>query len=251
MKAIITGLNGTVAPIFEKRILKENWEVIPWNREIVNPENKDDVKNFILNSSADWLFHFALGSPEWCGEMASICFEKGIDFFYASSVSVFSGKQNKPITKSDIPDASDDYGKYKIECEQIVRQKNPNSLIARLGWQIGSSPGSNNMTDYLHKKNREDGKVFASVNWYPACSFLDDTAEALFNLAFNKEKGIFHLDGNSKLNFYEISVNLNSLFNLNLKIEPSTAPIYDNRMFDKSIKVKNITERFTNPLLQN
>ncbi len=72
-------------------------------------------------------------------------------------------------------------------------------MVARLGWQIGEQPGSNNMIDFLTNAMKKDGVVKASRKWKPATS-LSDTAEALAWLldeaGAGRFRGVAMVDGN-------------------------------------------------------
>lgn len=80
---------------------------------------------------------------------------------------VFTDDAVGPFTPESVPDAREGYGFEKYTAEQQIRQANPDAVIARLGWQIGAAPGSNNMIDFLAKQD----VVRASEKWFPACSF--------------------------------------------------------------------------------
>ena len=175
--------------------------------------------------------------------MAQVCAAHQIKFLFTSSVSVFSHQQHGPFGVDVQPAATDDYGAYKIECEQRVRQANPQALIARLAWQIGTAPGSNNMIDFLHRTMQVSGKIEASTNWYPACAFLEDTADAVYRLIDTYEPGTYHLDGNPGLTFHQIVTGLNRLHGEQWSVVPTTAPVQNNRMLDDRITIKPITAR--------
>lgn len=244
MKALITGLNGTVAPALAQHLSAGGHSIIPWDRSAVAIDNPDAISNFIRQTRPGWFFHIATGSPTWAELAARVCAEEGIKFLFSSSVSVFSASQSGPFTVDIPPEPGDDYGRYKLECEQRVRAAHPGALVARLGWQIGTAPGGNQMVDFLDRAFRERGCIEASIYWYPACSFLPDTARSLAELMQTYPPGLYHLDGNPGLNFHEIATNLNRLQNDRWIVNPSTAPVLNNRMVDPRVQVSPITRRF-------
>ncbi len=142
-----------------------------------------------------------------------------------------------------LPEPDDDYGRYKLACEQRVQAAHPEALIVRLGWQIGEVPGANHMVDYLDRMFRAQGHIEASVHWYPACSFLADTAPSLIRTMQTCPPGIYHLDGNPGLNFYDIAVGLNHLQGGRWVVNPSERPIQNNQMVDPRVQVSPITRR--------
>lgn len=244
MKAIITGVNGTVAPVLAKSLMAAGHRVVPWNRAQVPTDNQKAINEFIVNEHPDWFFHLANGSPDWAESAAQACALNRIKFLFTSSVSVFSSAQRGPFTVNSLPQPDDSYGNYKLECEQRVIGSNPDALVVRLGWQIGEAPGANHMVDFLDRTFRSEGRITASVNWYQACSFLADTADSLRHIMDCHSAGIYHLDGNPGLNFYEIALGLNRLFGNPWTVETNDTPNLNNLLRDGRVPVSPITSRF-------
>jgi dTDP-4-dehydrorhamnose reductase len=245
MKAILTGMNGTVAPALARRLARSGCTVVAWNRTEVSPDDPSAVRDFILGTSPDLCFHLAMGSPTWAETIARVCGKRHIRFLFTSTVSVYAHTQRGPLTTDVMPEPNDDYGRYKLECEQRVHAANAESYIARLAWQIGSAPGSNNLVDYLDSTARARGRIEASTCWFPACAFLDDTADALATLVASHAPGLYHLDGNPGLSFFDIATNLNRLRGNLWNVVPALVPDRDNRMLDRNITVRSIAQHFT------
>ncbi len=244
MKALVTGMNGTVAPAVARALADCGHVVIPWDRSVVPIDNRKAVADFIDRAQADWFFHIATGSPDWAELVAQLCAERGVKLLFTSSVSVFSAAQSGPFTVDHPPTPADDYGRYKFECEQRVRAASPAALVVRLGWQIGTTPGGNHMLDYLERSFQATGWIDASIHWYQACSFLADTAQSLVDIMQRLPAGLYHVDGNPGLNFYEIVVGLNRLHGNRWVVNPSTMPVQNNRLVDLHIQVQPITRWF-------
>jgi dTDP-4-dehydrorhamnose reductase len=244
LKAIITGIHGTVAPVLARTLAAAGHKIIPWDRSQVATDNRQAVSDFIDSEHPDWFFHLATGSPDWAESMAQVCARQQVKFLFTSSVSVFSAGQRGPFTVDSLPQPDDDYGKYKLECEKRVRAAHPEALVTRLGWQIGITPGANHMVDYLERTFRTEGQLAASTNWYQACAFLEDTADSLQYLMEKLPAGLYHLDGNPGLNFYQIVLGLNRLLANPWIVTPSDTPVQNNLLLDKHLQVSPITRRF-------
>ena len=241
-KAIVTGMNGTVAPVLARVLQKNNVQVVPWDRKNISPDDLEAVANFIRAEKPDALFHLAGGNPAWAEKMAEVCFQERIKFLFTSTVSVFADGVREPLEVDAVPDATDDYGRYKIECERRILSVNPDSVIARLGWQIGDEPGSNNMVDYMHKQVLEKGHIEASVNWFPSCSFLEDTAEALYALMRKEGRGIYHLNGNPGLSLFQIMSLLIKKQGRSWNVVCTEEPRRRNMMVDARIQIGKISD---------
>ncbi|MDO9630016.1 MAG: sugar nucleotide-binding protein [Acholeplasmataceae bacterium] len=243
MKAIFTGLNGTVAPEVAKLFKTKGVEVVQYDRNVIPVDNEFEIEGFLKLHKPNLFLHFATGTPEWAGILAKLAKKLGIRFVYISTVSVYSGKSKGPIILSTVPDAEDNYGKYKRTSEEIVLKHNPDSYILRLGWQIGVNPGSNHMIDYLYKEMDKNKVIKASSKWYPSCSFMEDTALGIFDAVSNHPSGTYLINSNDSFSFYQIVSYLAKLHPI-LKVEERNDFIQDIRMVDARIKITKLSERF-------
>lgn len=240
MKYLITGLNGTVGVALKRQLLAENHALFGWDRTAVPVNSARAAEHYLQHIQPDVFYHLAVASyptgianegwlvnVTWPTELARLCYQRNIRFVFTSSVMVFTDDALGPFTPASVPDAWEGYGYEKLTAEQQVREANPDAIIARLGWQIGDLPGSNNMIDFLAKQ----AVVRASEKWYPACSFLADTAVALQSLA-HATPDLYLLDSNGRWNFYQIATALNELHGNQWRIEKTADFVYDQRMRD-------------------
>ena len=237
---LITGLNGTVAPVVASGLRRKGHDVIGWDRSKVPESDFAASSEFMDDCQPQRIYHIGMGPPEWAALIAGWCRDNGSPFVFTSTASVFAGGAERPYTIDDQPDATDDYGRYKLDCERAILAANPHALIVRLGWQIGDAPGSNNMIDFF-KKSAADGVLELSTNWFPACSFLEDTADALLELEARGERGVFHLDGNPGLSIFEIGKSLSELHANRWQVQAASEPRYYNLMRDDRVPVAPIT----------
>ena len=243
MKALITGMNGTVAPALAQALAKADYSVVPWDRSAHPIDHPEAVRFFIRSEKPDLFCHAAMGAPEWAEGAARTCAEDRIPFLYISSVSVYAASQSGPFTIRDVPRPDDDYGRYKLDCERRVQAAHPAAHVVRIGWQIGAAPGGNQMVDFLDRAHRERGQIDASTRWFPGCSFLPDTAESLAQIS-KLPPGLYHLDGNPGLDFFEIATGLNRLLGNPWKVEPVAGLVQNHRMLDPRVPVASIARRF-------
>ncbi|HMP74219.1 MAG TPA: sugar nucleotide-binding protein [Kiritimatiellia bacterium] len=244
MKALVTGTHGTVGLVLADRLRDAGHHVLPWDRQQVSPEDPQAIQSFISRETPDAFFHLATGSLDWAETAARSCASLGIPFLYTSSVSVFSGTQRGPFTVATQPRPDDDYGAYKLEGEHRVRAAHPGAIVARLGWQIGETPHGNHMVAHLHRTAQTEGRIPASQNWFQACSFLSDTADSLIHLIESHPAGLYHIDGNPGLPFYDIVHGLNRMLGQSWIIEPSDHPLCNNLLLEDRLSTRHITAKF-------
>jgi dTDP-4-dehydrorhamnose reductase len=257
MRILITGRNGTVGGRLSRRLEQMGHEVTGWDRAKVPIDDYHAMEKFVSSISPDAVYHLAIlsvptGIPdegwkvnyEWASELAWICRTAEIRFIFSSSVMVFSNRAQGPFTPDAIPDETGGYGYEKRMAEERVRYQYPGAVIARMGWQIGDAPGSNNMIDFLETRMREDGEIRASRLWFPACSFLADTVDVLAGLN-RVSTGLYQIDSNRGWSFYEIAEALNRLHGGRWKIVPTDDFIYNQRMIDERTKIPPLSERLS------
>ncbi|HYV94183.1 MAG TPA: sugar nucleotide-binding protein [Chitinophagales bacterium] len=253
-RALVTGASGTIGYIFCEQLKQQQWEVFSWNRKLVPIDDYYKMENFIKLIRPDVLFHLAYSPDpdqswfvnyEWSSELAWLARVLNVKFLFASTNLVFKNTTPGPYTIQSIPDADRGYGFEKRKTEERVLFQNPDSIIARLGWQIGEKAGSNNMIDFFDRRIQSEGIIRTSTEWLPACSFLEDTSVKLIELATFFSPGIYMLDSNEQWNLYEITLALNQKFNFGWIIEPTDDYVFDSRMIDKRVKMVSLKERLS------
>lgn len=243
MKALLTGMNGTVAPAVARRLQRSGIETLAWDRAAISPDDPARVEIHLREVRPDWVIHCAMGSPDWAAAMARVCRDFGAKFLFTGTVSVFDGAKSGPFAPDRTPDATDDYGRYKADCERRVWAANPQAYVARLGWQIGDAPGSNNLVDFLFRQAREKGRVEVSSGIVHSHAHLDDTADAIFRLLTDHSPGLYQLEGNPGLTLFEIAARLKKRHGYAFEVAAIAEPRRDIRMVNDRIRVAPITDR--------
>ena len=239
MRYLVTGMNGTVAPALARHLRTRGDDVVAWDRNTDPPESEAATRGFIERHRPDWVCHVATGAPAWAEWIARACAGAGPRLLWTGSVSVFGPNAVAPLLATTTPDAEDDYGRYKIECERRVLKACPNSVVARLGWQVGEAPGSNTMTDFLTKRAAENGgRVEASTAWTPSCAWLPDTAAAMAGLMDSGTAGVYHLEGNQAgMTLHELACAINKRLGAGWNVVATDSPRQDNRMSDARVRM--------------
>jgi dTDP-4-dehydrorhamnose reductase len=197
VKLMITGLSGTLAPKLEAAARRAGHDVVGWDHRSVAPHDTEAGAALLHELRPDAIAHLALGPVAWAAQLAAHAQAEGLTFLFTSSAMVFDRLPDGPHRPADERTARDDYGRYKIACEDAVRAAHPAACVARLGWQIDASASGNNMLAQLDRQQASDGRINASHRWRPACSFMEDTAETLLALLLRRESGVRHLDSNA------------------------------------------------------
>ncbi len=255
MKILVTGLNGTIGRVLKQQLEALGHHVAGWNRSQVPVDDYHRMEFYVGSVRPDMLIHLAVNSQptgradenwivnyQWPSELAWICKKFKVRFVFASTVMVFSDLAKGPFTIFSVPDNNKGYGFEKRLAEARVLYQNPDSILIRLGWQIGHEAGSNNMVDYLDVRNREKGEVECSTCWLPACSFLEDTA-GLFLRAATFSPGLYQADSNTGWSFYDIASALNRQLSAGWTLVPADEFVFDQRMQDDRTAMPPLSDR--------
>lgn len=226
MRALVTGLGGTAAPVVADALRADGAEVVRWDRAVDPPVSRDAVAAVIAREAPDAVLHIATGPEAWAGWIAEACAAQGRRLLFTSSASVFAPRPfgTPPIAVGTPPDATDDYGRYKARAEALVRAACPDAVVPRLAWQIGPSPGTNTLDQWLAREHAAHGRLRLSTEWTPAVTWLPDTAGALLRLMREGATGLVHLDANPGLSVYDIALRVRERDRLDWTIEPTRAP---------------------------
>ncbi len=254
MRIVVTGGRGTVGRILVGQLRASGHEVVLWLRDEVPVDDLQAHRVFLSKLKPAVLYHLAIASTptglanedtlvncDWPIGLAALARELSIRFIFTSTAMVFSNDAVGPLRPDSIPDAVEGYGHQKKLAETGVRQLNRDAVIVRLGWQIGDSPGSNNMIDFVHQNLEGEGQVKASQKWLPACSFLQDTADALMGL-MGRDPGLYMIDSNRGWNFFEILTALKALHNADWTVACSQDFVLDQRLIDPKMNVPPLSD---------
>lgn len=243
-KLLITGTNGTLAPVVAHLLTQQGWDCIAWDRQRVNPDDADACHAFWQATKPDAVCHLALGSETWATWLAERSARAAIPYLFTSSAMVFDNAINGPYDIASPRNSGDDYGRYKIRCEDQILAHNPAAMLVRIGWQIGVERGGNHMLEYLYKQMETQGRIVASTDWIPACSLMTDTAQGILALLHHPQPGVVHLDSNSqdRLSFFQIVRALKRLHRADgWLIEPSRDYVHDQRLLDERIHLRHLS----------
>ena len=233
MHLLLTGAGGTLGPHVSRAAQRHGFDVTAWDRSTVSPNEPAGVAALLAATSPDAIVHLAMGDPRWAADMAAYSGQNKIPFLFTSTVSVFADTPLGPFGIDSPRSALDEYGRYKIACEDAVQTASSEAMICRIGYQIDPGGGGNNMAAHLHEQALESGgSVRASTRWIPATSLMSDTAEALLALVASPAAGTHHLDSNAAeaWTYFDIARALRDLLGGTWSVEATQDRVADNRL---------------------
>jgi dTDP-4-dehydrorhamnose reductase len=241
-KILITGQNGTLAPKVVQAAQTQDFAVLTWDRARVSPTDQAATQAFLEQSRPDAIVHLAMGSETWAAQMAAYAAGANVPFVFTSTAMVFDHEPNGPHRPSDLRTAKDEYGLYKIRCEDAIRVANPNAVIVRIGYQMDPDGWGNNMVAHLEQQAQQ-GVIQASTVWIPATSQMQQTATALLE-NLGAAGGTYHLDANAvaALNYFELVLSLKQrLGRSHWQVMANESYRHDQRLID-SLPIANVLD---------
>lgn len=248
MRLLITGMHGTVGPRLGEHARRAGHDVVAWDRAQVPPEDEAGGERLLAGQRPDAIVHLAFGAEAWAGRLADAARRRGIPMVYTSTAMVFAQRPDGPHTITSARTAVDDYGAYKIRCEDAVMGANPEAMVARLAYQVDPHGGGNNLVAHLDARAASGGRVEASTRWIPALAMLDDTAAALLSLVEHPEPGVHHLDANAEpaWTHHQVVTALAAWLGRSWQVVATEDPEHDQRLLG-SVRVPSLATRIPLP----
>lgn len=246
MKLLLTGLNGTLAPVVARSAMAHGIDVVGWDRAATPPDDVQAAGSWLETQRPDAIAHLAMGSVAWAGLLARYAADRSVPLLFTSTAMVFHHHPDGPHGVGDERNAQDDYGQYKRGCEDAILAACPRACIARIGWQIDPHQPGNNMLLALDRWQAQSGRVSASRAWRPACSFMQDTAAGLLSLLRQPVPGVTHIDSNADEghDFASIAQALKQVFQREAwAIHPTEEYAHDQRLAGGGARVPPLSQR--------
>ena len=256
MKALITGSNGTIGNKLKRFLQFYGVEVYTWDRSKTSIFDYYAMEEYIQKLKPDVVYHLAIASTlnklenetwkvnyEWPSELAWVCRIHQIKFIFTSSYEVFSDYNNGPFDSTSKPDAFEGFGFEKRMAEERVLYQNPHAIIIRLPLQISRDVKDNGLLNLIQKEISEKGEIHASTNYYPALAFIEDTVAEIYRISVEYDSGLFMVDSNAELNYYDILSRLKVIYQKDWVIEKSIDFTYNQSMIDEKVKIPKLSER--------
>jgi len=271
MKLLITGFNGFVAGSVIAHA-KGSWEIHGIGRS-ESPENqpgiyyhsldlleKEKLSTLFYEICPDAVIHAAaMANIDLCQTnqemaervnvgvtktLAGLCAEHGVKMVFCSTDTVFDGIKGD-YTETDSPHAVNFYAETKIKAEQIVLAASPKNVVARLALVMGLpviGQGNSFLADIIAKLGKGIEIPFPANEIRTPVDVIT-LGSALVELAGNQFGGIIHLSGNTKINRYQMALEIAAtlgyssdlIISANSNAMPGRAPRANDASMDNSL----------------
>ena len=239
MKLLIIGASGLLGISFALEAMREH-EVIGMDRgklksapfPVIKADllHKNTIDAMIDSVQPDGLVNGAVlanldvceNSPDLAktlntdvpGELATICAKRNIRFVHVSTDAVFNGEKTSSYTEEDEPNPLGVYSQTKLDSERVVRNANPEAIIARVNFFGWSLSGQHSLAEFF-VNNLSAGKNvngFTDVIFCPM--FVNHTARLLLAMLEKNLPGLYHVLGAQAMSKYQFGVEIARKFGL-------------------------------------
>ena len=145
---------------------------------------------------------------EATGELANWCSQRNIRLVYLSTDIVFDGHK-APYSEKDDAEPVNVYGMTKLAGEQMIIDQCANFAICRLALVLGRGLGGRqNFIDWFINQLEQNQTLRLFSDEYRTPSPVEPLAHLIWNIALNKQNGIFHCFGNDKIDRYTLGLRI-------------------------------------------
>ena len=165
--------------------------------------------------------------------LSLVCKEMGLKMLYISTDYVFSGMGEAFFEVFDEPSPLSQYGKTKLEGEQVVKELLSNYFIVRISWVFGKN-GANFVKTMLRLgAEREELNVVADQIGSP--TYTKDLAPLLCDMIVSEKYGVYHATNEGICSWAEFAKEIFALSNMQVKVNEITSEQYKT----KAVRPKN------------
>ncbi|MDE2591052.1 MAG: SDR family oxidoreductase [Patescibacteria group bacterium] len=245
MKVMVLGGSGLVGYHIAKKLSDENAIVSTFNNNKivangcssikVNALDNESIQNIISKYKPELIVDtIAFPNVDKCETDLEItsrinvettriivkeCKNFNTKIIFISTAFVF-GNNEKIYTESDAPKPINNYGRQKLQSEEIIEESGLPYLILRTdqiyGWsKIGQRQSF--VSNVLYKL-KNDERIDVCIDWYNNPTYVDDISDCVDILVRKKKTGIYHVVGNSYINRYEWGIRIAKKFNHDEKL---------------------------------
>lgn len=181
--------------------------------------------------------------------IARLCRKYDTKMVFCSTDTVFDGIKGD-YKETDAPHAVNFYAETKITAEQIVLSASPNNVVARLALVMGIpviGKGNSFLADTISKLSQGIQIPFPANETRTPIDVIT-LGSALVELAGNQFGGIIHLAGNTRINRYQMALEIAStlgystdlILSANSNAMPGRAPRANDASMDNSLAKKTL-----------
>jgi dTDP-4-dehydrorhamnose reductase len=240
MKSVaIIGSAGQLGTDIKNQFLKNKWDVISLEHTDIQIENINSVHavfnlikpDFVISTAA---FH----KVDQCeieierawsinavgiSNVSAVGLSSGFRTVYISTDYVFDGNKGEEYLEVDPVSPINVYGQSKAAGELAVQSSSDKNLILRVSslfGKMGSGGKGGNFIETIIKKAKSGEAINVVNDIYMSPTYTMDASELTYSIVENDCTGIFHVNNEGSISWYEFAKKILDDLNINCHIEP-------------------------------
>ena len=253
---LITGGNGQLGTELRKLLDEKGQAYVSTDSSELDITDKEAVDRYISELNPTIIYHCAaytaVDKAEDEGKaanesvnvlgtkhVAEAAEANGAILYYVSTDYIFDGTSDKEYTVDDIPNPKNEYGRTKLEGEQLVQAICSHYYIVRTSWVFGEF-GPNFV--YTMKRLAETHpKLTVVADQIGRPTWTRTLAEFLVHLSETKaEYGIYHLSNDDSCSWYEFASEI--LKETAVEVAPITSEEYPQKAYRPRHSVMDLSK---------
>lgn len=206
MKVLVTGVKGQLGFDVIKCLNDRNIDNIGADIEEFDITNKEATRDFILKSKADVIIHCsaytavdrAEDEKEICKKVnvdgvkniSDVCKEINAKMVYISTDYVFPGVGEEFYEVDDQTAPLSQYGKTKLQGEEVVKSLLDKYFIVRISWVFGVN--GNNFVKTMLRLGKERDVINVVADQFGSPTYTADLAPLLCDMIMTDKYGTYH-----------------------------------------------------------
>ena len=246
---LVTGKDGQLG--FElqqiQHFISSKFEFIFAGRNEMDLMNPFSISSFILEKKPQYLINCAAYTAVDKAEqeeeiafkinaeapalMAEVCKKINCQFIHISTDYVFDGTKKTPYLTIDAKNSLNVYGHSKAKGEELLVEKNPQSIIIRTSW-VYSSHGKNFVKTMLKLMSDKD-EINVVDDQFGNPTYASDLAEAILEIILKlnnfkgyKHQSIYHYTNTGNISWYQFAKAIQNNASLNCKVNAVPSSSY-------------------------
>ncbi len=249
MKVLVTGVKGQLGFDVVKCLNDRNIDNIGADIEEFDITNKEATREFIIKSKADVIIHCsaytavdrAEDEKEICQKVnvdgvkniSDVCKEINAKMVYISTDYVFPGVGEDFYEVDDQTAPLSQYGKTKLQGEEVVKSLLVKYFIVRISWVFGVN--GNNFVKTMLRLGKEKDEINVVADQFGSPTYTADLAPLLCDMIMTEKYGTYHATNEGVCSWADFTEEIFKVAGYKTKVNNITTEEYPT----KAVRPKN------------
>jgi dTDP-4-dehydrorhamnose reductase len=171
----------------------------------------------------------------------------GARLVHISTDAVFDGERGD-YSEEDEPNPLSVYARTKLEGEQVVRESDPEAIIARVNLYGWSLSGKRSLAEWFYNNLTSGVEMLGFTNIFFCPLLVNDLGNILLEMLANKLHGLYHVVSRDCISKYEFGVALARHFGFDEKLIKPASVAQSNLLARRSPRLTLRSDRLTRDL---